>query len=120
MLQFFALFGVILMAFILVYFYFYFKKGTNQIIYIIIASIDVWQSCFANFGCQIHFTLFCHKFTSVKIFALFWVKFFWITPCLCQKIVFFQVCQYLVPLSINFSLYFTFLNNCLLNLNRCC
>ena len=55
-------------------FFFTLKRGTNQIIYIILASIDVWQSCFAHSGCQIHFTLFCAKLTFVQIHALFRVK----------------------------------------------
>ena len=70
----FALLGVVLMAFSLVNLYFYFKRGTNTINYIFIASIDVWQSCFAHTCSQIHFTMFCRKFTLAKIYALFWVK----------------------------------------------
>ena len=52
----FALFGVILMAFT-----FTSKRGTNLINHIIVASIDV------HTGCEIHFTLFCCKFTFVAI-----------------------------------------------------
>ena len=32
---------------------------------IIVSSIVVWQSYFAHSFCQIHFTLFCRKFTFV-------------------------------------------------------
>ena len=50
------------------------KKGEKKINFIIVASIDMWQSYFAQTCCQIHFTLFCRKFTFVAINALFWVK----------------------------------------------
>ena len=59
--------GVIPMAFNLVNFTFTFKRGTNKISYITLASIDVWQFCFAHTCCQIHFALFCQKFTFVEI-----------------------------------------------------
>ena len=55
----FALFGVILMAFNLVFFYFDLKRGTTFIYDLIVASIVVWRSHFAPF------TLFCRKFTFV-------------------------------------------------------
>ena len=58
----FALFGVIHMAFTL-------KSGNKIINDINIVSLVVWRSYFANSSCQIHFTLFCHKFTSVVIYA---------------------------------------------------
>ena len=88
----FALLGVVLMAFSLVNLYFYFKRGTNTINYIILASIDVWQSCFAHTCSQIHFTMFCRKFTLAKIYALFLgKKKFRTKPCLCKKLFSFQV-----------------------------
>ena len=60
-------------------------------IYIIFASIDVWQSYFTHTCCQKHFTLFCRKFTFVVIFTLFGVTQFWLKLCLCKKVVFFHV-----------------------------
>ena len=90
-----ALLGVILIAFNFVSFTFTLKRETNKIIYITVASIDVWQSCFAHTSCQIHFTLFCHKFTFVEIYVLFLgkivldqtllVKENCLFPCLCVQ-----------------------------------
>ena len=59
----FWVFPVILMAFYLVILIFTLKWGTSLNNYIIFASIDVWQSYFTHTCCQIHFTLFCCKFT---------------------------------------------------------
>ena len=67
------------------------KRGTNQTSYIILPSKDVWESCFAHACFQIHFTLFCRKFTFVEIYELLGVKQFWMKPCLCKKNIFFHV-----------------------------
>ena len=48
----------------------------------------MWQSCFAHTCGQIHLTLFCCKFTFVKINEQFWVKYFQIKHCLCKKLSF--------------------------------
>ena len=45
--------------------------GTDLNNYIILASIDVWQSYFTHTCCQIHFALFCFKLSLVAIYALF-------------------------------------------------
>ena len=55
--------------------------------YITLASKDVWQSCFAQTSCQIHFTMFCRKFTFVKFTQFLLGKIVFDV----KKIVFFHV-----------------------------
>ena len=55
------------MAFNFKIFTFSLKRGTNKNNYLILASIDVWQSCHAHTCCQIHFTLY---FCKVYFFLL--------------------------------------------------
>ena len=50
------------------------KRGKEIIYDIIVASVVVWRSYFAHSCCQIHFTLFCCKFTFVVIYAPIWGK----------------------------------------------
>ena len=50
------------------------KRGFFFGYYIIVASIDVWQSYFAHTCYQTHFTLFCCKFTFVASYTLSRVK----------------------------------------------
>ena len=68
------------------------KRGKHLVDYVIVSYLDAWQSYFAHTYCQIHFTLFCSKFTFVEVYALFWVKKFCLKPCLCKNIVFFSPC----------------------------
>ena len=89
----FLILGVTFLAFHWEIFTFILKIGTNKLNYIILASIDMWESSFAHTCCQINITLFCQRITFVKIYALFQETFFGIQPCLCKKIVFFYVCS---------------------------
>ena len=50
------------------------KRGRNLNNYIILASIDVWQSYFTHTCCQIHLTLVCRQFNFVAIYTLFFSK----------------------------------------------
>ena len=52
------------------FFTFNLKKRRKKIGDINVASIVVWQYHFAHSCYQIHFTLFCRKFTFVVIYAL--------------------------------------------------
>ena len=61
------------------------KNRKTFINHIFIASIDVWQSKFDHTFCKIYFTLFRHELNFVAIYTLFWVKSFWLKPCLCKK-----------------------------------
>ena len=64
------------------------KRGFIVYYYIIVASIDVWQSYFAYTCCQTHFTLFFRKFTFVASYALSQVKLFLLKPCWGKKLSF--------------------------------
>ena len=80
-------------TFNLVNVYFYFKRGTNTINSIFLASLDVWQFCFAPTYCQIQFMMFCCKLTFVRIYALFQVIFFRSILACIKKNLFFHVCR---------------------------
>ena len=60
------------------------KSGRRSPLQVTIVSLKM-----PNCG-QIYFTLFCCECTFVKIYALFWVKQFWLKPCSFKQIVCYQ------------------------------
>ena len=57
-----------------------------------------FNDTFWHFFCTIWVFLAIYTVLSwirfVVIYALFWVKLFWLKPCLCKKVVFFHLCNW--------------------------